>query len=308
MKKRILVLLVSMASISLANFKFEGVGARSLGMGGAFTGIADDASCLYYNPAGILKISDREEMYMYSQKLNELTYQYVGLVWKNTGFSYINQSGNLTKAENQWGDKAGESVYTMSYAGRINGGVKCGTSLKIFQYSNERASDASFGFDIGILYSPEIKEDINFGLCIRNLFAEIQGINLDKTIIGGIALRWNPKEFWKGLRSSGFNEGYCKGFRRKTLLFSDENMPVLMSLDLYNRKDDKNKNRFGWALGGEYKAFNIILFRLGLNNGDIRGGIGLAHDKWRLDYAYGVEKKEWIDPVDNHYISLSMNF
>ena len=34
----------------------SGQGSRALGMGGAFTAIADDGSCIYYNPAGMSQI------------------------------------------------------------------------------------------------------------------------------------------------------------------------------------------------------------------------------------------------------------
>jgi hypothetical protein len=37
-------------------------GARAMAMGGSFVGLADDASCMWYNPAGLAFIKDREAM------------------------------------------------------------------------------------------------------------------------------------------------------------------------------------------------------------------------------------------------------
>src|ERR1700677_492588 len=37
-----------------------GIGPRAIGMGGAFTAIADDASAAYWNPAGLSQISSYE--------------------------------------------------------------------------------------------------------------------------------------------------------------------------------------------------------------------------------------------------------
>ncbi len=43
-----------------ASFEEVGVGARAVGLGGAFTAIADDAFALYYNPAGMANLSRKE--------------------------------------------------------------------------------------------------------------------------------------------------------------------------------------------------------------------------------------------------------
>ena len=37
-----------------------GIGARAIGMGGAFTAVADDASTIFWNPAGLAQIPDNQ--------------------------------------------------------------------------------------------------------------------------------------------------------------------------------------------------------------------------------------------------------
>ena len=47
-------------SIASASFEEVGVGARTVGLGGAFTAVADDALALYYNPAGMAHLNRKE--------------------------------------------------------------------------------------------------------------------------------------------------------------------------------------------------------------------------------------------------------
>ena len=54
--------LISAPAVALAQ-TFESIGIRAQGMGGAFVAVADDASALYWNAAGIARIaSDKSEL------------------------------------------------------------------------------------------------------------------------------------------------------------------------------------------------------------------------------------------------------
>ena len=49
-----LILIISSSSLLMgAGFALSGVGSRAISMGGAFRGMSDDASSMYWNPAGM---------------------------------------------------------------------------------------------------------------------------------------------------------------------------------------------------------------------------------------------------------------
>ncbi len=58
------------------------VGARALGMGGAFTAVADDATAPYWNPAGMVYLPYREVIPQHQEKFGSLAnHDYLGGVW-----------------------------------------------------------------------------------------------------------------------------------------------------------------------------------------------------------------------------------
>lgn len=54
---------LAFAGTDAAAFLKKNVGTKAIGMGGAFTSVADDTSAIYWNPAGLAKISDFYSLY-----------------------------------------------------------------------------------------------------------------------------------------------------------------------------------------------------------------------------------------------------
>ncbi len=56
-----------------ATFLKLGVGAKPVAMGGAFCAVADESSAIYWNPAGLAFLKDRELSFTHIAWLKELT-------------------------------------------------------------------------------------------------------------------------------------------------------------------------------------------------------------------------------------------
>src|SRR5438105_3412392 len=59
-----------------ANFLKLGVGARAVAMGEAYSAVADDATALYWNPAGLARIAKDSAAFMHAPYLASTFYDY----------------------------------------------------------------------------------------------------------------------------------------------------------------------------------------------------------------------------------------
>jgi len=98
MKKIIIIILISIiafeakaqllpvlggqrAGISTAQFLKIGVGGRASALGESFVAIANDASALYWNPAGITQFSDNQVIFSHNQWVVDINHDFIGAVY-----------------------------------------------------------------------------------------------------------------------------------------------------------------------------------------------------------------------------------
>lgn len=64
--------------VDAGSFVRDGAGSRALGLGGAFTAVADDASAALWNPAGLLQVDGANLLAMYTNKFGlDIAFQYL---------------------------------------------------------------------------------------------------------------------------------------------------------------------------------------------------------------------------------------
>jgi long-subunit fatty acid transport protein len=97
-----------------ASFLNIGVGPRAISMGSAFIATANDASALYWNPAGISRINESGAMFSHSEWFADINYNWAG-VFINVGsagtiglsMNYLNY-GEIEVTTNKAQDGTGE--------------------------------------------------------------------------------------------------------------------------------------------------------------------------------------------------------
>ncbi len=160
----LLLLLLSSApvfgQVSKVSNEIE-VGVRALGMGGAFTGVANDANALFWNPAGIVTLQRQELTSMYSD-----LYKNLGL--GNSYLGYVLPIGDNHAFGVDWmhlgqdddGLSFKQDVFSLAYSLRLPWwNLSVGPKVKMLNVDNSidgvSATNASgLGYDFGVLFSP----------------------------------------------------------------------------------------------------------------------------------------------------------
>lgn len=139
----------------------DGVDARALGMGGAFTAIADSYSATYWNPAGVALAGGPRVGGMYTDKFGAgINFNFISGITTIAGISaagtymgssisgipQIDENGNVIGTIND-----NEMVLCGSAAMTVAGIGFVGGSVKSYSHTLAGESANGFGFDAGLL-------------------------------------------------------------------------------------------------------------------------------------------------------------
>lgn len=276
-KRFLLVLSVYCIVLTLTAFAQENMGARPVAMGGAFTGLADDANAIFVNPAGIGYLSG-EHSTISTKILEGKEYVIMGGVEKTPfgsfGIGYMGASYPLeTLSENNKDAntllRAQNQTLILSFARELNdfmvvpknmGQLSIGTSLKL------SSSKASNGLGLSVDQGSGINAD----------FAAVFKPNED------LSYGLNLKDFFSSSSQTESSPNLAMGISGKLL-----NKSITWSLE-------------GQSLGCEWKPVSGLALRAGRDGDYNTAGFGINVNGFGIDYAY-MEKE-----VPIHYIGFSI--
>jgi len=256
------------------------LGPRAIAMGSAFSAVADDASAIFWNPAGLSRIDNQEIMVtnadLYDLGLQDnfaafvlpLSRRHVAAIgWYRSGFD-----------DDELG--FGENIIDLSYGFRPYDWLSVGATAKYLNRSTDLdgvdvSSGNGRGLDLGVLATPW--RGLRLGLVGQDVFDT--RIEFDQ----GASVSYP--------RNVRVAAAYAFGSRG------------IVALDV----DDR------YHLGGEVWFFDMLALRAGLER-DREGsedvqytfGGGVEYGVFRLDYAY-VDHPV-LDPTHHMGVSLAFNF
>jgi len=238
-------------------FLSYGTNARSIGLGRAFLGIADDASAAIINPAGMVQIKSMEASFFQTGLYEGYGLMGFNLVYpqvdNSLGFSFVQLSSQPMDLTNKYNETTGtftdsKMAIGASYAQPILiPNLSIGLAGKYVSRALSDNSDSRIIGDVGLLFRPF--PFLSFGAVIHNMI--------------DFQLGDDSKDKFTPLPRAGmaYKDKYL------TVAFDIEN-------DLEN-----------WFLGAEYTINEFLILRGGLNYESTNFGFSLAYSALRFDYA-----------------------
>ena len=266
---------VKKVGTSAATFLRIPVGSRGTAMGSAFVSVADDVTAMFWNPGGLVRISNYSLLVDHSPWLPGLDFYYFGFVlpvkrWGIVGInitSLTTKQMEITTPVHPMGTgetfTASSTAIGFCYARYLMDRFSIGVNVKYIRESIYHCSASGFAFDIGTLYITPF-DDIQLGVSVSNVGTKMQMAGEDLNVNVDIA----PQQ-------KGNNQSVVG--RLKTEKFD---LPIIMrvglSWDVWQKKGscftiaadaiNPNDNAQSVNLGVECAVINkMLILRAGYN-------------------------------------------
>lgn len=275
------------------------IGARATAMGGAFVAVADDASAVFWNPAGIARLSGHivavhHLNWVADINMTQGTYVFSlgflpGMLAFNARSLYMDDMERTTvyrpDGDGTYFD-AGYSSFGLTYARSLTDKFSVGVTGSIVHAGLDDLTSNAMSFDVGTLYDTGFRS-LKIGMEIANMGSELSFID--------------------GAQSSKLPILFRVGASINVMNTLDHK---LFTTGEFSHPPD-NKERMNW--GGEYAFKDFFFIRGGYNFGydaeNITGGLGVKFpsslsSETRFDYSY----TDLSDLSAAHRFSLEIHF
>ncbi|NNF07907.1 MAG: PorV/PorQ family protein [Candidatus Eisenbacteria bacterium] len=276
------------------------IGARATAMGGAFVAVADDATSVFWNPAGIARLqgttlSVNHLNWVADVNLTQGTYVFSlgflpGMLAFNARSLYMDDLKRTTVFRPD-GDgtffDAGYSAFGLTYARSLTDKFSVGVTGSVVHAGLDDLSSNVLSFDVGTLYDTGFRS-LKIGMSIQNMGAG------ELSYVEDTQAAKLPILFRVGASINVLNSLEHR---------------VVTSAEFSHPPD--NAERLNW--GGEYRFKDFFFLRGGMNFGydaeGVTGGVGVQFPtsisaETRFDYSY----TDLSDLAGAHRFSLEIGF
>jgi len=300
---------VSKVGTSAATFLKIPVGAPAVGMGGAFVSIANDATALYWNAAGITKLQRNEVVGLHTEWIAGTSFDFAALIlnlktYGRLGLSITSLSMDDMKVrtvEKPGGTgeffSAGDLAVGLSYARSITDRFAIGITGKYIQQKIWHMSANAFAIDFGTTFRTDLFNGMTIGASVYNFGTsmKLSGRDarrfdrIDDTKLGSNA------RIPTNIEMDAWDLPLLLQFGISTVIYKQENYQWTIAVDALHPSD----NYESLNIGTEISLKEYFFLRGGYNSlfldqaeGGLSFGIGFTSNMLfstaiiKIDYAF----------------------
>jgi hypothetical protein len=318
---------VSKSGTTAATFLEIPVSARAVALGSAFSAIANDASSLYWNPAGAARLEQTQVVFTHMNWIADLGFDYTAVVipagsMGTVGISFTALTmSDMAVRTIEKPDGTGELFSASSiaiglhYAKNLSDRFSIGFTGKYIQESIWHMNSTAFALDIGVLYTTEFFNNMKIGATISNFGTDMQMTGRDARLFVAIDEQkmGSNQTIPVNLEMDHWSLPLNFQFGVATDLYSSEEQTLTVAVDALHPSDNYESINLGFeygfyktlALRGGYRALGLsdseggLTFGAGFNGELFGGGIFAG-----LDYAYS----DYGRLKSSNVISLAITF
>ncbi|MFA5140220.1 MAG: type IX secretion system membrane protein PorP/SprF [Elusimicrobiota bacterium] len=290
----LLLLLILGCRPALAGFEDLGAGARPMGMGNAFTALADDVSAVHFNPAGLARLSRPElsagysRLYMGLSDGSDIGHGFLAYAHPLGARSALAAGMLDLKLSNAFEER----TCIFSYARRVRPSLSLGASLKLLERRYELGGDPhlandpvfsggtsarGLGLDLAALYRSS--GPFSAGLSIAELNQPDLGLKSEDKVPRTV-------RFGAAYRPPGYTfDG--------DLVLRDGDWDVLLGMERIFARS--LVGRMGFGLGSR-------------SDRDVSAGAGLRAAHFQLDYAFVFPLSGVAATAGTHRFTMTVRF
>jgi len=263
------------AGTATAQFLKIGVGARATAMGESFVAISNDASALYWNPAGISQFQTNEVIFSHTNWFVDIKHEFLGIVYHITPDDAIGLSATSLHMD--------DMPVTTEFAPNGNGNYFTFSDVAFgLTYSRKLTSQFSFGGTIrymeetmDVLKMRGVMVDLGTyywtGLGTSRFSAVITNFGNQMSPSGSLTL--NDGQTVKSFQEFSPPTMFRFGFAFEPIMDDDNILTTSIQL---NHPNDNSENV---CLGAEYGLFKTFF---------LRGGYKLNVEEQAFSFGAGI--------------------
>lgn len=283
---------VTKVGTTAAKFLSIPVGARAIGMGGAFAGVTSDASAMYWNVAGLTQLTQAEAAFSHTNWLADISFNYgavsfplgeLGIVGINFTSMTMGEMERTTEMQPEGTGQtftAGSIALGVSYARALTEWFSIGGN---FKYVNEHiwnSTATGFALDIGTLFNTGFP-GLKFGAGISNFGTQMQIGGDDLLVQKDISPdNGNNANVNANLTTEHFELPLILRIGLAYEPFNNDTHQLIVAVDATHPND----NSESVCLGAEYSLFKRLV--------SLRGGyraLGTRDSEEKFTLGAGVE-------------------